>query len=118
MNEVKIKVEEKQGKEGVVYRNINPKKALGYDQYIVIEKIYKAGNPGTYSKNGKTWTSYNTRVKYDGGEVSFFLDEKAHEIFESFGEPGTKLKLAKVEESFVNAKGEHITYDKIVFEQL
>ena len=88
---------------------IKPKKGVGglsHGNFIIVEKAFAEGKPipSTLYKNkdGSPQVSFNCGVKYNGQDVSFFLNEAEHAKFAAIGGIGDKVKITLTKEPMVN----------------
>lgn len=88
---------------------IKPKKGVGgltNGNHIVVEKSFADGTPipSTLYKNkdGSPQVSFSCKVKYNGQDVSFFLNEAEHSKFAAIGGIGDKVKITLTKEPMVN----------------
>jgi hypothetical protein len=64
---------------------------------VVVEKNFKDGKAVVSSKyknpDGTPSTSYACMVKYEGEDVSFFLNARQHDAYKVLGDKGSKIKI-------------------------
>jgi hypothetical protein len=109
------------------YKNLNLKtrpkkgiKGLDNDQYIIVEKLFPTGykvDTGFKDKEGNPNYNYSCKVKYNEQEVSFFLNEKEHEVYSQLGGIGDKVKITAKDEIYVMFNGTRGITTKLVFER-
>lgn len=95
------------GKDGKEYKNINLKskplkniKGLDDGNSVTVEKVFAKGYEieSTYGK------IYSCKVKYKDDEVTFILNPKEHEVYESLGGIGDKVKITLHKKTIMNKK--------------
>lgn len=110
------------------YKNLNLKtkakkgiKGLEDSQYVVVEKLFPTGykvDTSFKDKQGNPVYNYSCKAKYRDTEVSFFLNEKEHEVYQTLGGIGDKVKITAKDEIFVNPKnGIRSIITKLLFER-
>jgi hypothetical protein len=109
------------------YKNIHIKsrpkkgiKGLENGEFIVIEKLFPTGykvETGFKNKDGTATFNYSCKAKYDGQEVSFFLNEAEHEVYSQLGGIGDKVKITAKDEVYVMFNGSRGITTKLVFER-
>ena len=104
-------------KENGQFKNINLKKDLKKDHFTVVEKKFAEGLPKTFSKNGRSWTSFVVSAKYKDEDVTFFLNEKEHDVFKVTGGIGDKVKVSKTLDSY-EYQGATKYFEKLSFEKV
>lgn len=85
------------------YKNLNIKVMEDGDT-IEFEKIFMEGKAvkSKFQTEGKPEVfNYSCKVKYEGEEVTFFLNEKDHQNFKACGEVGSKIKIDVKEEKYM-----------------
>lgn len=97
------------GKKVIKLQGINP------DNHVDVTKVFVEG----YKNDGKFGVSYSCKANYNGQEVSFWLNEKEHNIYKDCGGIGDVVRLSVKKETFVNSKtGMESIYDKLFFEKV
>lgn len=96
-----IRINEKNGK---TYHNLDFKD-LDNGNYTVVEKLFASGFEG----KGQYGTFYSWKVKYDGQDCSFILNEKLNAELSALGGIGDKIKVNCELKENVRKKG---TYNK------
>lgn len=89
------------------YNNIDLK-GLEDGQYIIVEKVfaegYKFESKKYTKKDGTPTLSFSCKVKYDGKDVTFWLNEIPHNTYKVTGGIGDKVKITAKEEKRINPK--------------
>ena len=93
------------------YKNIalkgNMKKGIdGLEDgnHVVIEKVFASG----YENNGQFGKSFSCKAIYNGDEVSFWLNEKEHEVYQDVGGEGDKVKITGKDKTIKTKMGRKI----------
>lgn len=95
------------------YKNIQlkPRKGVGGlapGNSVVLEKLFETGTPVPSkiyaNKDGSPQISYAVKAIYKDEEVSFWLNEREHDLWATMGDKGTRVQVTLVEESFLNPK--------------
>jgi hypothetical protein len=102
------------------YKNLNLKpkplkgiKGIEPENYVIVEKVFAEG----YELDGKFGKSYSCKVQYKGEEVTFWLNEKEHDVYKEICGVGDPVKIFLRRESYMNPKtGLEVIYNKLFFE--
>ena len=90
------------------------------DGYIVVEKSFVEGmevlSKTLKKKDGSPLKSYSCRVKYNGEDVSFWLDDTQHEAYKVLGGIGDRVKIIGEKTPNTNPKAKNKYFLNLKFE--